>query len=112
MKLSMSELSARLPGPPSGAWPQGERFMRGFAHGTMSVELYAPRGHDPQTPHAQDELYFVMQGRGELRIGDACHDFEAGDAFFVPAGMPHRFGNFTDDFAAWVVFWGPQGGEQ
>jgi hypothetical protein len=30
----------------------------------------------------------------------------------VPAGKAHRFENFTPDFATWVVFWGPQGGER
>jgi hypothetical protein len=30
---------------------------------------------------------------------------------FVAAGVPHRFESFSDDFATWVVFWGPRGGE-
>ena len=38
--------------------------------------------------------------------------FEAGDALFVAAGRPHRFIDFSDDFATWVVFYGPEGGEQ
>ena len=37
--------------------------------------------------------------------------FAAGDCFFVPAGVEHRFTRFSPDFAAWVVFWGPEGGE-
>jgi uncharacterized protein YjlB len=31
---------------------------------------------------------------------------------FVPAGTTHRFEDFSADFATWVVFWGPQGGER
>jgi hypothetical protein len=31
--------------------------------------------------------------------------------FFTPAGWVHRFEDFSDDFATWVVFWGPKGGE-
>lgn len=112
MKISLSDLASRIPGPVSEKWPMGERFARGFAHGTMSVELYAPRGHDPQTPHVQDELYFIMQGRGDLIIAEERHACAAGDAFFVAAGVTHRFENFTDDFATWVVFWGPEGGER
>lgn len=34
-----------------------------------------------------------------------------GDLLFVPAGVEHRFGPFTDDFATWVLFYGPEGGE-
>lgn len=111
LKARATELLARLPGPPSAKWPQGERFVRAFAHGTMSVELYAPRGTDPQGPHEQDELYFVLSGHGEFVLAGASHRFAPGDAFFVPAGAPHRFERFGDDFATWVVFWGPRVGE-
>lgn len=34
-----------------------------------------------------------------------------GDLLFVPAGVVHRFEEFTDDFATWVMFYGPEGGE-
>ncbi|MGH8028603.1 MAG: cupin domain-containing protein [Arenimonas sp.] len=111
MKASVADLLARLPGLASAKWPDGERFATAFAHGTMSVELYAPRGADPQAPHAQDELYFIHAGTGLLRIADTAHPFAPGDAFFVAAHVEHRFAEFSDDFAAWVVFWGPQGGE-
>lgn len=36
---------------------------------------------------------------------------EAQDAIFVEAGVEHRFEDFSDDFSAWVIFWGPDGGE-
>jgi len=111
MKASAVELRKRLPGKASAQWPDGERFIRAMAHGSMSVELYAPVGKDPQTPHAQDELYFVLDGRGEFALAGERHTFAPGDAFFVPAGVEHRFENFTPDFATWVVFWGPAGGE-
>lgn len=111
MRASVADLLARLPGPATDRWPGGERFATAFAHGTMSVELYAPRGDDPQAPHAQDELYFIHAGRGTFRVAGEAQPFTAGDGFFVAAGVAHRFEDFTDDFAAWVVFWGPQGGE-
>ncbi|MEO8164540.1 MAG: cupin domain-containing protein, partial [Betaproteobacteria bacterium] len=34
------------------------------------------------------------------------------DMLFVPAGVPHRFEMFTDDFCVWVMFYGPEGGER
>ncbi|MBK9116381.1 MAG: cupin domain-containing protein [Betaproteobacteria bacterium] len=111
MKADLAELLQRLPGPSTPQWPDGERFVRAFAHGTMSVELYAPAGHDPQTPHAQDEIYIVQAGRGEFTVGEQRHAFGPGTALFVPAGVPHRFERFTPDFVTWVVFWGPPGGE-
>lgn len=88
------------------------RFVTMLQRGTMSLELYAPQGEDRQTPHTQDELYVVVSGRGEFINGDERHPFQAGDALFVPAGVEHRFVNFSDDFQTWVIFYGPQGGEQ
>lgn len=82
-----------------------------FRHGTMSVELYAPKGKDEQTPHDQDELYIVATGSGQFVNGGTVSQFEPGDVLFVPAHIEHRFENFTADFSTWVVFYGPKGGE-
>jgi mannose-6-phosphate isomerase-like protein (cupin superfamily) len=112
LKALAADLLARLPGPASPQWPQGERFVRAFGHGSMTLELYAPLGRDPQQPHEQDELYIVHRGRGVLVVDGVRHAVEAGAAFFVPARVPHRFEDFSDDFATWVVFWGPPGGER
>ena len=89
----------------------GKRFVELFKHGTLVVELYAPRGHDPQTPHTRDEVYVVASGRGTFFDGSSRVPFEPGDLLFVAAGIPHRFEDFTDDFAVWVLFYGPEGGE-
>ena len=80
-------------------------------HGSMELGAYAPRGRDPQQPHDQDELYLVQSGSGTFRLGDETRPFEPGEVLFVPAGAVHRFEDFSDDFLAWVVFWGPRGGE-
>ena len=80
-------------------------------HGTLEIGMYAPRGNDPQGPHDQDEVYIVHAGSGRFLLGDEELPFEPGDALFVPAGVKHRFVDFSDDFAAWVVFYGPSGGE-
>lgn len=82
-----------------------------FRHGSMSLEIYAPIERDNQRPHAQDELYIVMTGQGRFLNGTRHHAFWPGDALFVPAGVEHRFEDFSDDIAVWVIFWGPQGGE-
>lgn len=111
-KVTVAEALARIPGPPSAKWPGGERFAVVLRHGSMLVEYYAPRGADPQTPHEQDELYFVERGTGEFVIAGERHAVQAGDCLFAAAGVAHRFENFSADFGAWVVFWGPKGGER
>lgn len=80
-------------------------------HGTMELGYYVPRGQDGQQPHDQDEIYIVHSGSGTFLCGDDEIVFGPGDALFVAAGVEHRFVNFSDDFGAWVVFYGPQGGE-
>ena len=104
-RLTLTDALARLPGP------AGERYVELFQHGTLSVELYAPRGRDPQDPHTRDEVYVVVQGSGQFLNGGVRHPFGPGDLLFVPAGVVHRFENFTDDLAVWVIFYGPEGGE-
>jgi mannose-6-phosphate isomerase-like protein (cupin superfamily) len=104
--LAVRQGLARLPGS------QGERFVELFVHGTLAVELYAPRGDDPQTPHTRDEVYVVAHGSGFFRNGSERHRFAPGDVLFVPAGVLHRFEEFSDDLAVWVFFYGPEGGEK
>ena len=90
---------------------ENERFVTVFKYGTLSVELYAPRGHDPQQPHSRDEVYVVVSGSGTFVHGEARDPFGPGDFLFVPTGLEHRFEDFTDDFSVWVLFYGPEGGE-
>jgi mannose-6-phosphate isomerase-like protein (cupin superfamily) len=111
MKASLAELLRQIPGAPSAQWPQGERYAQAFAHGTMSVGFYAPLGADPQRPHQRDEIYIVHSGSGELVVAGERQPFAPGDVLFVAAGVEHRFERFSTDFSAWVVFWGPPGGE-
>ena len=82
-----------------------------FENGSMELGYYKPTGIDEQSPHDQDEIYIVQTGRGTFVCGDQSIPFEPGDALFVAAGVNHRFASFSDDFAAWVVFYGPTGGE-
>ena len=81
-------------------------------HGSMELRYYAPRGADLQTPHDRDELYVVASGRGTFFVGGQRVPFGPGDVLFVAAKVEHRFESFSDDFATWVVFYGPRGGEQ
>jgi len=82
-----------------------------LTHGTLTVEIFSPRGRDPQQPHTRDEAYVVVRGRGEFVFGEERTAVEAGDFLFVPAGVAHRFEHFSDDLAVWVIFYGPEGGE-
>jgi len=103
--LDLAEALARLPDDAS------QRSVELFRHGTLRVKLYAPRGHDPQQPHARDEAYVVARGRGVFWDGERKRPVTPGTLLFVAAGRPHRFEDFSADFAVWVLFYGPDGGE-
>jgi len=94
--------------PPAEATPRSAAVYR---HGSLLLKLYGPRGIDPQPAHTRDELYIVAQGRGSFVNGGVRHPFGPGDALFVPAGVTHRFEVFSEDLMVWVVFYGPEGGE-
>src|ERR687890_2060682 len=98
-RLTVAEALARLPGP------AGERYVELFQHGALSVELYAPRGTDPQTPHTRDEVYVIVTGSGEFVNGGTRERFGPGDLLFVPAHVEHRFERFTHHPALWVIFY-------
>ena len=102
-KFSPADCAARLP---------DDRYFIALTRGTLQVGLYAPQRIDPQQPHEQDECYVVLEGKGRFTMGDAVVPFQPGDFFFVPAGVPHRFFDFDESFKAWVMFYGPAGGEQ
>ncbi|SCK14355.1 cupin domain-containing protein [Streptomyces sp. WMMB 322] len=76
----------------------------------MSVGLYAlDRGtSDPQTPHKQDEVYFVVSGRGAITVGNETTAVARGSIVYVPAGVPHKFHHITEDLRVMVVFAPPE----
>ena len=87
------------------------RFHYAQRRGSMKVGLYAPLGVDSQDPHKQDELYVIVSGSGYFVKAGERRAFNVHDVIFVEAGVDHAFADFTDDFATWVIFWGPDGGE-
>lgn len=95
-------------GPP----PQGNLATPIYQHGSMVAELYRPIEQDPQSPHERDEIYVVAKGSGSFYNGKSKVHLDIGSFIFVPAGVEHRFEEFTEDFTVWVFFYGPKGGEE
>lgn len=116
IKADFLALLSALPQPSAGEYPNGTPFVAALAHGSLSVELFAPAtsqlGRDIQQPHAQDELYVVQRGTSGFWRDGQAETVKPGDILFVPAGVAHRFENFSPDFVTWVVFYGPTHGER
>jgi mannose-6-phosphate isomerase-like protein (cupin superfamily) len=72
----------------------------------MSVGLYVlPAGEsDRQTPHREDEVYYVLRGRGHFKAGPEDREVSAGSVIFVGAEVGHRFYDISEDLALLVFF--------
>ena len=74
----------------------------------LSVGIYVlPAGAtDPQGPHTEDEVYYVISGRAAIRVGDEERPVQAGSVVFVGADVPHRFHDIAEELTI-LVFFGP-----
>ena len=79
-----------------------QQFTVLMRNGGMSIEYYAPEKIDTQTPHRQDEIYVIAAGNGTFYRDGERVPFQTGAVLFVPAGMEHRFENFSENFATGI----------
>ena len=86
--------------------PEGRLSAEVFRDGDLELRLYAPKGHDFQTPHDRDELYIVASGTGKFRVDGSISGCGPGDLLFAAAHVEHRFEDFSPDFVVWVIFYG------
>lgn len=104
MKFSIDKFLSQLPKPGNEKWKDGVWDVKPFTKNGITLVFFAPRGTDYQTFHEKDEFYFIVRGSGELVLGDERLSCATGDALFVEAFREHHFENFSEDFAAWAVF--------
>jgi mannose-6-phosphate isomerase-like protein (cupin superfamily) len=80
-----------------------DEFIR---HDSLSVGIYclAAGQQDTQSPHSEDEVYYVVSGRARILVGDEDAPVEAGSVVFVAAHEVHRFFDITEDLEALVFF--------
>lgn len=72
----------------------------------MSAGVYhlPRRAEDPQDPHTEDEIYYVLSGRAKIESGGARGEVGPGDLIYVPAHEPHRFIEIEQALTLLVVF--------
>lgn len=73
---------------------------------SMSAGLYvlAAGATDPQKPHHEDEMYYVIRGKGRFFAGDDDQEVSAGSVLFVAKEVEHRFHDITEELAVLVFF--------
>lgn len=84
----------------------GELYHEFLHVPAMSAGVYqlAAGSEDPQEPHTEDELYYVVQGRAQIRVGNEDVNVVAGSLVFVAANVEHRFHTISEDLTALVFF--------
>jgi mannose-6-phosphate isomerase-like protein (cupin superfamily) len=59
---------------------------------------------DPQSPHMEDELYYVVTGHGSVTVGSETREVTGGSLVFVAASVPHHFHDIDERLEVLVVF--------
>jgi mannose-6-phosphate isomerase-like protein (cupin superfamily) len=85
---------------------RGRPYFEFFRVPAMSAGIYvlAQGGTDPQRPHREDEMYYVVRGRAHMQIGSDQAEVRAGSVIFVEAELEHRFYDIEEDLEVLVFF--------
>jgi quercetin dioxygenase-like cupin family protein len=85
---------------------QQNRYLQFLTVPELSLGLYnLPAGaEDLQTPHLEDEIYYVVSGKGRLSAGDQDYPAAPGSILFVAKEIPHKFHDIEEDLHILVFF--------
>jgi mannose-6-phosphate isomerase-like protein (cupin superfamily) len=97
--FALNEIAARLAS-------SGELWLEFFRTTTLRTGLYVlpVDGVDPQRPHTEDEIYYILSGRAVLDIDGEGQPVETGSILFVRAGVPHHFHSIREELSVLVFF--------
>lgn len=84
----------------------GKRYSEFLRVPAMSAGIYVlpAGGADPQSPHKEDEMYYVVRGRARMQAGSEDHPVSQGSIVFVAAGVEHRFYEIAEELMVLVFF--------
>jgi mannose-6-phosphate isomerase-like protein (cupin superfamily) len=90
----------------------GKRYHEFLRVADMSAGLYVlpANGTDPQQPHTEDEMYYVVRGKGKFTYDKQVVDVMAGTVLYVPKHIEHRFHNIEEELVI-LVFFAPAEGD-
>src|SRR6202030_2252602 len=84
----------------------GKRYLEILRVPAMSAGIYVlpAGGADPQSPHKEDEVYYVVRGRAHMQAGSEDYAVSEGSIIFVAAGVEHRFYEIREELMVLVFF--------
>jgi quercetin dioxygenase-like cupin family protein len=99
-------IPAHLPGIDQQVQERGKLYRELLRASSMSAGLYVlpAGGTDPQHPHHEDEMYYVLRGRARFKTTDEDMEISTGSLLFVSAEVEHRFYDIAEELAVLVFF--------
>ena len=84
----------------------GRRYLEFIRVPSMSAGVYVlpAGGNDPQSPHKEDEMYYVVRGRARMTVAGEEQAIEPGSVIFVGANVDHRFHDIQEELVVLVFF--------
>lgn len=73
---------------------------------SMGLYVLSAGGTDPQSPHTEDEVYYVVSGKAKIKVADENRDVQAGSVVYVAKNVEHRF-HSIDEALTLLVFFAP-----
>jgi mannose-6-phosphate isomerase-like protein (cupin superfamily) len=73
---------------------------------SMGLYVLPAGGTDPQSPHTEDEVYYVVSGRAQIKVADEDRAVQAGSIVYVAKNVEHRFHSIEEELTV-VVFFAP-----
>lgn len=92
----------------------GERYLEFFTksdHLSMGLYVLPPEDVDPQQPHTEDEIYYVLSGEATINVEGEDRKVKPGTVIFVEAGAEHKFHSIEENLMLLVVFAPPRGSQ-
>jgi mannose-6-phosphate isomerase-like protein (cupin superfamily) len=85
---------------------KGKLYLEFLRVPALSAGVYVlpAGGTDPQKPHREDEMYYVVRGRARMKIGSEDAEVSAGSVIFVEAEREHRFYDIREELEVLVFF--------
>ena len=71
---------------------------------SMGLYVLPAGGKDPQSPHTEDEVYYVVSGRAKILVADEEQDVRAGSIVYAAKNLAHHFHSIEEDLTVLVFF--------
>lgn len=71
---------------------------------SMGLYVLSAGGTDPQSPHTEDEVYYVVSGRAQIRVADEDRPVQAGSIVYVTKNVQHKFHSIDEELTVLVFF--------